>query len=120
MKDSCRFRTDDSVRIARIRQEAMLMYVRLVRFAFGPEKQDAAQSLAADLVRAISAQSGCKGATFFGDHADGEYGLYVVWDSKENADAAAAIIVPKLQQHLAANVQRPADIRLFEVLQTSS
>ncbi len=98
----------------------MLMYVRLVRFAFGPGKQDAAGNLAADLVPAIRSRPGCKGVTFFGDHADGEYGLYVLWDTQENADAAAAVIGPKLSQHLAGNVQRPADIRLFEVLQTSS
>ena len=92
------------------------MYVRLVRFAFGPGKQDAAQSLAADLVPAISARPGCKGVTFFGDHSDGEYGLYVLWDTKENADASAAVIGPRLQQHLAGT---PSDRRLFEVLQTS-
>jgi quinol monooxygenase YgiN len=103
-----------------MRREVRLMYVRLVRFGYGPGKQDAAQNLAADLIPAISARPGCERATFFGDHADGEYGLYVLWDSKENADAAAAIIGPKLSQHLAGNVQRPADIRLFEVLQTSS
>jgi quinol monooxygenase YgiN len=95
------------------------MYVRLVRFGFGPGKQDAARKLADDLVPAIGARTGCKGVTFFGDHSDGEYGLYVLWDSKENADAAAAVIGPRLQQHLAGNVQSPADRRLFEVFQTS-
>jgi hypothetical protein len=53
-------------------------------------------------------------------HSDGEYGLYVLWDSKENADAAAAVIGPRLQQHLAGNVKSPADIRLFEVLNASA
>ena len=96
------------------------MYVRLVRFAFGPGKHDAAQNLANDLVPAISARPGCMGATCFGDSSSGEYGLYVLWDSKENADSAAAVIGPKLQQHLAANVQSPADIRLFEVLNASA
>lgn len=95
------------------------MYVRLVRFAFGPGKESAAQQLADDLVPAISARSGCKGVTFFGDHSDGEYGLYVLWDTKENADTSAAVIGPRLQRHLEGNVQRPPDRRLFEVLQTS-
>ena len=96
------------------------MYVRLVRFTFGPGKHDAAQNLAADLVPAISARPGCKGATCFGDSSSGEYGLYVLWDSKDDADAAAAVISPRLQQHLAGNVQSPADIRLFEVLNASA
>jgi hypothetical protein len=100
--------------------EVAPMYVRLVRFGFGPGKQGAAQNLANDLVPAISARPGCGGATFFGDNTSGEYGLYVVWDSQENADAAAAVIGPKLSQHLAGNVLRPAEIHLFEVLKTSA
>ena len=96
------------------------MYVRLVRFGFGPGKQEAAQNLAADLVPAISSRPGCKGVTFFGDHADGEYGLYVLWDTQENADAAAAVIGPRLEQHLSGNVVRAPERRLFEVLQASS
>jgi hypothetical protein len=58
--------------------------------------------------------------TFFGDHSDGEYGLYVLWDSKDKADAAAAVIGPRLEQHLSGKVQRPPDRRLFEVLQASN
>ena len=95
------------------------MYVRLVRFTFGPGKQDAARNLASDLVPAISSQPGCKGVTCFGDDSQGEYGLFVLWDSRENADSATGIIGPKLQQHLAGNVQSPPDIRLFEVLEES-
>jgi hypothetical protein len=60
-----------------------------------------------------------KSVTFFGDHSDGEYGLYVLWDSQENAAAAAEVIGPRLEQHLAGNVQRPPERRLFEVLQGS-
>ena len=40
-------------------------------------------------------------------------------DPLENADAAAAVIGPRLAQHLAGNVQSPADIKVFEVLNTS-
>ena len=47
----------------------------------------------------------------------GEYGLVVYWDSKENADRAAQIIRPRLRQGLAANIQGPPDIRLFEVME---
>ncbi len=92
------------------------MYVRLVRFAFGPGKHDAAQKLADDLIPSISTQPGCEGAMCFGDRSSGEYGLHVLWDSQEHADAAAAIIGPRLEQHLAGNVQGPPERRLFEVL----
>ena len=93
------------------------MYVRLVRFAFGPGKHSQAEDLAGELIPAIKSQPGCEGATFFGDATDGEYGLFVLWDSQEHADAAAAVISPRLQRGLAGNVQRPPDIRLFGVIE---
>ena len=93
------------------------MFVRLVRFAFGPGKHSAAEDLASALVPAISDQKGCSKVAFFGDAADGEYGLVVLWESKEDAEAAAAVIGPRLQQGLAGNAQGPPDIRLFEVIE---
>ncbi|HEY3118206.1 MAG TPA: antibiotic biosynthesis monooxygenase [Chloroflexota bacterium] len=96
------------------------MYVRLVRFTFGPGKHDAAQKLADDLIPAICAQPGCKNATCFGDSASGDYGLTVLWDSEEHADAASAVIGPKLEEHLAGNAQSPPERRLFAVLRTSA
>ena len=94
------------------------MYVRLVRFSFGPGKEEAINELAHDLIPAISAQPGCKGALCFGDKASGDYGLFVQWDSKEHADAASAVIGPRLSQHLAGNVQGQSDIHLFEVIKS--
>ena len=64
------------------------MYVRLVRFAFGPGKHPAAEELARTVVPAINDQKGCSAVTFFGDATDGEYGLVVLWGSQEDADAA--------------------------------
>ena len=93
------------------------MDVRLVRFTFGPGKHAEAQSLAKELVPAIRALKGCSNATFFGDDADGSYGLFVLWASQGDADAAAAVIGPKLQAGLAGNVKEPPDIRLFEVIE---
>ena len=93
------------------------MYVRLVRFSFGLGKHAAAEDLASDLVPAIRGQKGCDSVLFFGDATDGEYGLVVIWASKEDPDAAAAVIGPRLQQGLAGNVQGPPDIRLFEVIE---
>jgi len=93
------------------------MYVRLVRFTFGPGKHSAAEDLASKLVPAIGDQKGCNSVVFFGDATEGEYGLVVLWESKEDADNASAVIGPSLQQGLAGNVQRPPDIRLFEVIE---
>jgi quinol monooxygenase YgiN len=91
------------------------MYARLVRFSLGPGKRDVAQAVADDVAPAIAAMPGCKGVTVFADES-GESGLFVLWDSQANANAAAPVIRPKLDQHLASHVKGAPDIRLFEVL----
>jgi hypothetical protein len=54
--------------------------------------------------------------TVFGDEADGEYGIFVLWASEADAGAAARVMRPILDEHLAGNVQAPPDTRLFEVI----
>jgi hypothetical protein len=68
------------------------------------------------LTPTISALEGCQGVTVFGDDFDGEYGLFVLWDSLQHADAAARVIGPQLQKHLEGNVAKPPERRLFQVL----
>ena len=92
------------------------MYARLVRFSFGPGKSAEAQALADEMGHLVAAQPGCQGATVFGDHSDGEYGIFVLWDTADNANAAAGLMRPRLMEHLSGNVQRPPETRLFEVL----
>jgi hypothetical protein len=92
------------------------MYARLVRFSLGPGKRSVVQALADDLSPLIGSQPGCNGATVFGDDAEGEYGLFVLWDTEANANAAAGIVRPKLDQHLAGHLNGPPDARLFAVL----
>ena len=92
------------------------MYARLVRFVLGPGKEDAGQAIADELAPLIAAQPGCRSVTVFGDVSDGEFGIFVLWDSRENANTAAQVIRPILDQHLAGNVQRPPETRLFDVL----
>jgi hypothetical protein len=91
-------------------------YMRLVRFTLSPAGRSQAQPMADDLIAAIKEQPGCADATFFGGGADGECGLCVHWDSQEHADAAAAIISPRLMQHLSGNIVGQAEIRLFPVM----
>ena len=92
------------------------MYLRLVRFTLSEGSRSRAQAMADDLIPAIKQQPGCMSAMFFGGGEDGESGICVVWDSQEHADAAATVISPKLEQHLAGNVSGPPDRRLFPVL----
>jgi len=92
------------------------MHARLVRFSFGPGKQAEAQAIADNLAPLIASQSGCEGVTVFGDDSDGEYGIFVLWDSEDNANAAAKVIRPMLDEHLSGNVQGSPDARLFKVI----
>jgi quinol monooxygenase YgiN len=92
------------------------LYARLVRFSLHQGKHAHAVAIADELTPKIAAQPGCHGVTVFGTESDGEYGIFVLWESQEQANAAAQIIRPILDQHLAGNVQAPPDTRLFEVL----
>jgi quinol monooxygenase YgiN len=92
------------------------MYARLVRFSFGTGKQAEAKALADDLAPLIAAQPGCKSVTVFGDHADGQYGIFVLWNTEADAESAAQVVRPKLDAHLSGNVQAPPETRLFEVI----
>ena len=92
------------------------MYLRLVRFTLSEGNRSHAQAMASDLIPAIKQQPGCMSATFFGGGEDGESGLCVLWDGQEHADAAAAVISPRLQQHLAGNVSGQPNVRLFPVI----
>jgi quinol monooxygenase YgiN len=92
------------------------MYARLVRFSFGPGKRAEAQAIADDLAPLIAAQPGCESVTVFGDDSDGQYGIFVLWDSEDHAETAAQTVRPKLNEHLEGNVQSPPEARLFEVL----
>ena len=92
------------------------MYARLVRFSLGPGDETKARELANELAPLITEQPGCQAVTVFGDHGEGEYGIYVLWDTQEHADIAAGIVRPRLNAHLAGNAKAPPETRLFEVL----
>jgi heme-degrading monooxygenase HmoA len=94
------------------------MFARLVRFKHVPGSETKAQELADELAPLIADQLGCQAVTIFGDHGDGEYGIYVLWDTREHADAAAGLVRPQLDKHLAGSVTAPPEPRLFGVLRS--
>jgi heme-degrading monooxygenase HmoA len=92
------------------------MYARLVHFALQEGKESVATALARDLVPTIHQQPGCQAVSCFGDPDGGQYYLYVLWRSEEEADAAARVIAPQLERHLAGNVAAPPKRHLYPVL----
>jgi hypothetical protein len=91
------------------------MYARLVRFSLGSGTRAIAEKMAGEVVSLIKMQPGCQGAYAFSDEA-GECGIFVLWESDTAANAAAAIVRPKLDAIIGPHVQGPPDARLFEVL----
>jgi quinol monooxygenase YgiN len=95
------------------------MYARLVSFGLQEGKESVAAELARDLVPDVRRQPGCQAVTCFGDSESGRYYLYVLWGSQEEADAAAAVMAPKLQQHLAGNTVAPPERNLYPVIESA-
>jgi quinol monooxygenase YgiN len=94
------------------------MYARLVSFALQDGKQSVAADLARDMVPVIRQQPGCQAVTCFGDPGSGQYYLYVLWGSAEEAHAAADIMAPTLARHLAGNTVAPPERNLYPVIES--
>lgn len=92
-----------------------MSYARLVSFTCSPGDEAPANALAKELAPMIKHQPGCEQVVVFGN-ADGQGGLFVLWDSQEHADSAAKVIRPMLDQHLSGHLIAPPETRLFPVL----
>lgn len=95
------------------------MYARLVTFTLQKGKETIPADLAEDLVPAIRQQPGCQTVSCFGDAESGQYYLYVLWNSQEAADAAARVISPRLERHLAGNTVAPPTRNLYPVIRSA-
>jgi heme-degrading monooxygenase HmoA len=75
------------------------MYIRLNMSSVGSGKRSAFERLADRFAPIFRAQKGFKSVTFFeADTAVGEYGSYSIWETREDAEAAYATLMPQLQQ----------------------
>ena len=91
------------------------MYAQLLIITLGPGTRSAAEKLADQFAPALRTLKGFKGVTFIGDETAGEYGSLSLWESKEDAEAAAAIIRPQLEQAMSGIAKAPLTRRFFEV-----
>jgi quinol monooxygenase YgiN len=91
------------------------MNLRLVQFNLTPGASTAAKSITDRVIPVIRAQPGCVGGEFFADNDAGEYGIVAVWESKQAADTAAAVVSPILSAALAEAHATGERRRLFEV-----
>jgi heme-degrading monooxygenase HmoA len=93
------------------------MHARLVIFKLGPGQRSTIQALARQFDPLYRAQPGFKELYVIADDVSGQYGSYSVWESQADADAANAVIAPRLQRALAGHLQDPPNRWLFEVLE---
>ena len=91
------------------------MNLRLVQFNLGPGTRATAEAIANRVVPLIRAQPGCDRCEFFGDHEAGDYGIVVLWASKDDADTAAGMVSPVLSPMLQMANATGDHRRLFEV-----
>ncbi|HEV2358439.1 MAG TPA: hypothetical protein VGZ23_12655 [bacterium] len=64
------------------------MNLRLVQFSLGAGQRTAAKAIVDKVVPAIRAQQGCDRCEFFADNETGDYGLVVLWVSRQAAERA--------------------------------
>lgn len=96
------------------------MYASLSMITLGPGMRATGEKLADQFTPVLRAQKGFKGVTFFGDEAIGEYASLSLWESKEDAEDAAAVIAPQLEQAVSGIVKGPPTRRFFEVYEAKA
>ena len=96
------------------------MYAQLVMLSLGPGMRSTAEKLADQFHPVLRAMKGFKTGTFFGDEATGEYGTFTLWETKEDVEAAAAVMRPKLEQAVSGITKAPPTRKFFEVYETKA
>jgi heme-degrading monooxygenase HmoA len=91
------------------------MYAQLLMLKLGKGMRPAAEKIADQFLKAIKTLKGFKSITFFGDVESGEYGSLGLWASKEDAEAAAALMKPKLEQAVKGIAKAPPTRQIYEV-----
>ncbi len=91
------------------------MIARLLLMDLGAGARSAGEKVADKFAAIYKTMKGFKDATFFVDYETGECGTLTLWESKEDAEAAAAILRPKLQEAAGSMLKGPPTVRTFEV-----
>ncbi len=92
-----------------------MSYARLALFTLGPGTRSTAEALADEMIPKVKAQKGFKDISFLMDALTGEYGAFILWESKEDAEAAKDALFPVLLSKIGGIVKSPPSLKLFEV-----
>ena len=91
------------------------MYAQLSMIKLGPGTRSSAEKLANQFDPILKTFTGFKKVTSFGDDVVGEYGSLSIWESKEETEAAAAVLSKKLEQAVSGIAKVPPFRKIFEV-----
>ena len=91
------------------------MYAALTTITVSPGMWAQMSKSTDQLFASVRIMKGFKRATFFGDNEAGVYNSLILWDSKEDVEAAWAAMSPGVQQGLASFLKAPIARQMFEV-----
>ena len=93
------------------------MYARLVLFTLGPGMRSTAEEIADEMGPKVKARKGFKSVNFLSDDEAGEYGAFILWETKQDAEDAKEALFPILQSKLTGIVKGPPTRKTFEVME---
>jgi hypothetical protein len=96
------------------------MYARLVLFTLGPGMRSTAEKIADEMIPKVKVRKGIKSVNFIGDDEAGEYGAFMLWETKEDAVASKEALFPILQSKLTGIAKGPPILKLFEVIEVKT
>ncbi len=96
------------------------MYARLLLFTLGPGNRSTVEKLAAQFAPVLKARKGFKSVTFFGDDTAGEYGAFILWESREDAEAAREAVFPVFEKAVSGMLKGPPTHPLYEVIEVKT
>lgn len=96
------------------------MYARFATFLLGEGQRAEAEAVAAQIEKVMKGLKGFKSVTFVADESIGEYGIFSVWASKEEADEAGEYLNSHFQGALGEDYEPPTTLRVYEVFEPVS
>ena len=91
------------------------MYGQLVILKMAPGKRAEAEQMADQSFAVLKDVKGFRGATYFGDDDNSEYGAFYLWETKEDLDAVMKEMMPKLQEATNALAVEPPLRRIYQI-----
>ena len=96
------------------------MYASLSTFNIGPGMRAVGEKIADQESQLLKNMKGFKEVIYLGDVETGEYASLIIWESKEDIEAAYLIISPKTQEAVGSLLKAPPKRKIFEVYKPKS